>query len=95
MKRAIGIVRVSEVGGRRDDQFHSPAGQRARIEAECERNGWDLLPFGKPELNVSGGLPLDQRPALGPAVRMVEAGELEIIVFAYRDRVGPPGCGAQ
>ena len=42
MKRAIGIIRVSEVAGRGGDRFHSPATQREIIERDCERLGLQL-----------------------------------------------------
>jgi hypothetical protein len=42
-RRAIGIIRVSQVGGRSGDGFTSPKTQRERIEAECEREGLRLL----------------------------------------------------
>ena len=37
-RRAIGIFRVSQVNGREGDSFASPAEQRDRIEAACERD---------------------------------------------------------
>ncbi|MBV8733417.1 MAG: hypothetical protein JO321_09460 [Solirubrobacterales bacterium] len=40
---AIGIVRVSQVDGREGERFASPAEQRDRIEAACERDGFKLL----------------------------------------------------
>ena len=39
------------------------------------------------ELDVSGGAPLEQRHGLSPAVEMVEAGEAEVVVVAYFDRL--------
>jgi site-specific DNA recombinase len=84
-RRAIGIVRVSQVGGREGDSFASPSTQRNRIEAECERQGLDLIEVFE-ELDVSGGAELDERPGLGPAVEMVEAGRADVIVAAYFDR---------
>jgi hypothetical protein len=53
-RRAIGIVRVSQVNGREGDSFASPAEQRDRIEAACERDGLTLLRI-EDEANVSGG----------------------------------------
>lgn len=85
-QRAIGIVRVSQVAGREGDSFASPGTQAERIRAACERDGLELLEILR-ELDVSGGLALDKRPGLGPAVRAVEAGEAEVIVGAYFDRL--------
>ena len=72
MRPAVGIVRVSETGGREEDSarqdgdatrsLHSPETQRELIREYCERMGWELLAFGEPELDVSGRLPLDRRP---------------------------------
>lgn len=85
-RRAIGIVRVSFVGGRDGDSFVSPAEQRERIEAACERDGLRLLRVVE-ELDVSGGKSLADRPGLGPAVAAIEAGEADVIVAAYFDRL--------
>jgi site-specific DNA recombinase len=85
-QRAIGVVRVSQVAGREGDSFASPGEQADRIKAACERDGLELLDIVH-ELDVSGGLPIDKRPGLGPAVRAVEAGEADVIVGAYFDRL--------
>ena len=55
-RRAIGIVRVSSVGGREGDAFISPTEQRGRIEAACERDGLRLLEVIE-ESDVSGARP--------------------------------------
>ena len=85
-RRAIGIVRVSQVNGRTGESFASPAEQADRIRAACARDGLRLVRIVD-ELDVSGGAPLDQRPGLGPAVRAVESGEADVIVGAYFDRL--------
>lgn len=99
-RRAIGIIRVSEVKGRdrkgdkdgnERDAFVSPDVQRERIRAACEREGLRLVTrFGDggmiEELDVSGGTPLAQRRALA-AVEAVEDGEADVIVGAYFDRL--------
>lgn len=92
--RAIGIVRVSERGSREEateqkaGNFHSPEKQRERIREVCRREGWRLLDLGPyEEINVSGALPLDRRPGLGPAVTAVQIGHAERIVGAYSDRL--------
>lgn len=87
MKRAIGIIRVSQTNGREGDSFISPEDQRARIEATCKQHKFDLLYIAPPELDVSGGKALDERPGLGTAVRAIEAGEADIIVGAYFSRL--------
>lgn len=84
-RRAVGIVRVSQVAGREGDSFASPEVQEDRIRAECARQGLELLKL-LPEFDVSGGADLDARPGLGPAVEAIEAGHAEVIVAAYFDR---------
>ncbi|MFL5835334.1 MAG: recombinase family protein, partial [Solirubrobacteraceae bacterium] len=81
-RRAIGIVRVSQVGGRQGERFASPAEQRQRIEVACERDGLTLLRI-EDEPNVSGGTPLEHRDKLRRAVQAVEAADAEVIIVAY------------
>jgi len=64
----------------------SPTEQRQRIEATCEREGFRLLDI-LPEVDVSGGAPLEKRPGLSRAVAMVEEGHADVIVAAYFDRL--------
>ena len=85
-RRAVGIIRVSQVGGRAGESFISPEQQRERLEAACERDGLDLIRV-IPELDVSGGLPLDERPGLSEAVVAIERGEATVVVAAYFDRL--------
>ncbi len=85
-RRAIGIVRVSQVKGREGESFASPAEQRQRIETECERSNLTLLRVVD-ELDVSGGTPLDKREGLRDAVESIEAGHADVIVVAYFDRL--------
>jgi DNA invertase Pin-like site-specific DNA recombinase len=85
-RRAIGIVRVSQVGGRDGDSFASPAEQRDRIQAACNRDGLQLLDTID-ELDVSGGKPLAQRHGLRTAIEAVEDGRADVIVAAYFDRL--------
>jgi site-specific DNA recombinase len=40
-----------------------------------------------PEFDVSGGAPLDKRPGLSRAVAMIEAGQADVIVVAFFDRL--------
>ncbi|MGZ4263600.1 MAG: recombinase family protein, partial [Solirubrobacteraceae bacterium] len=83
--RAIGILRISEVGEREDeDRLHSDESQIAGIERDCQTRGFELIDLIS-EKNISGGAPLDKRP-FGKAIERVERGEAEAIVFAWRDR---------
>jgi site-specific DNA recombinase len=85
-KRAIGVVRVSRVGDRDGERFVSPSEQAERIAAACERDGLDLLDTIE-ELDVSGGATLARRHGLRRAVEMIEAGEADVLVAAYFDRL--------
>lgn len=86
MRRAIGIVRVSSVAGREGDSFASPTEQADRIRQACRRDRLELLEIVE-ELDVSGGTPLDRRHGLRAAVEAIEAGDAEIVVAAYFDRL--------
>ena len=59
IRRAIGIARQSRAAS--DDSISLPE-QRQRIEAACEREGFQLLDV-LPEPDVSGGAPLRSDPA--------------------------------
>ena len=85
-KRAIGVVRVSATRGREGDSFHSPKTQLERIRAACQGEGAELINHFE-ELDVSGTRPLEKRPGLSKAVAAIEAGEAELIVVAYFDRL--------
>ena len=86
MQRVIGLVRVSEVGDREGDSFASPGQQLDRIKQACDTQGAQLMAAYE-ELDVSGGRPLDKRPGLRQAVEAVEAGEADVIMAAYFDRL--------
>lgn len=64
----------------------SPVEQRNRIEAVCERERFQLLEILE-EMDVSGGAPLERRPGLRQAVEKVEAGQADVVVVAYFDRL--------
>jgi DNA invertase Pin-like site-specific DNA recombinase len=81
--RAIGIARQSRAAS--DDSLSLPE-QGQRIEATCDREGFQLLEV-LPERDVSGGATLEKRPGLSRAVAMVEAGDADVIVVAYFDRL--------
>jgi site-specific DNA recombinase len=85
-RRALGIVRVSQTGGREGERFVSPGEQRQRIEEACARDGLNLLAVYE-ELDVSGGKSLANRPGLGAAVAAIESGEAEAVAAAYFDRL--------
>ena len=82
-RRAIGVVRVSEVGDRETLTLDH---QRQRIEDWCARERHDLIDV-LPEEDVSGGRPLEKRTGLRPAVEAIEDGRADLIVVAYFDRL--------
>lgn len=82
-QRAVGVVRVSEVGDRDTLTLDD---QRKRIEDWCGSEGHNLVAVFE-ERNVSGGDPLTKRTGLRPAVEMVEAEAASILVVAYFDRL--------
>src|SRR4051812_5631663 len=85
------VVRVSDVKGRdkQGDRFISPSEQEATTAAYCRTAGWDVVVMEPKDLNVSHTTALDERPAMGQALRLVEAGELDGIGVASQDRIGP------
>jgi DNA invertase Pin-like site-specific DNA recombinase len=84
--RAVGIVRVSHVGGRSGESFLSPEDQEKRIRAECRSRGLRLIEVVH-ELDVSGGTPVERRSGLRRAIEAVEDGRAEAIVVSYFDRL--------
>jgi site-specific DNA recombinase len=86
MRRAVGIVRVSQVNGREGDRFISPTEQRDRILSTCQVNGLQLVAVHE-ELDISGGNPIERRPGLRAALAAVEAREADTVVVAYFDRL--------
>ena len=87
----MGVVRVSRTGDRAGEQFVSPSEQAERIRAACSSGGLDndgleLLEIHE-ELNVSGGAPLEQRTGLRRAVEQIEAGEADVLLAVYFDRI--------
>lgn len=78
-----GYVRVSSVGGRKGEKFHSPDDQAAVIKAwaAARRQPLTLL---TPELDESGGRV--DRPILTAAIEGIERGEYRGLVVAYLSR---------
>jgi DNA invertase Pin-like site-specific DNA recombinase len=83
MQPWVGYVRVSHVGARAGDRFHSPEDQAREIEAWARRRG-DTVDVLEPELNVSGGKL--ERPILERAVEGIERGRYRGLVVAYLSR---------
>lgn len=89
MRPWAAVVRVSHMGDRKagTDTFHADREQLAPIEDWAAARGVriEVMP---PELGVSGGLPLEDRPSLLRAVEGVEGGDFTGIVVAYLSRLG-------
>lgn len=77
----VAYMRVST-----DDQLLSPEGQRADIEAWASREGYTVVAWHLDD-GVSGGLEIDQRPALAAAMRDVAEGRATALVVTKRDRL--------
>jgi DNA invertase Pin-like site-specific DNA recombinase len=90
-KGTVGIVvRVSDVKGRdkRGDRFISPEEQVRVATGYCEAAGYAVTVIEPKDMNVSHTTPLDERPGMGEALRLVEAGLLAGIAVASQDRIG-------
>lgn len=84
-----GVVRISQMGARRigDANVHADRDQLAAIEQHARAHAAKLVIL-PPELDVSGGLPLEKRPSLMAAIQGVERGEYDAIIVAYLSRLG-------
>jgi DNA invertase Pin-like site-specific DNA recombinase len=87
MRTWAGIVRVSHMGKRKAGapNVHTDRDQIEAINAATPTGG--RLHMLAPELDVSGGLPLEKRPSLHAAVRGVESGKYAGIIVAYQSRL--------
>jgi DNA invertase Pin-like site-specific DNA recombinase len=82
--RALGYIRVST-----RDQSVNGAGldaQRQAVTAEIERRGWTLAGIVE-DAGQSGTVKPQDRPGLGEALRMLDAGEADALVSLKIDRV--------
>src|SRR5215471_12621131 len=88
--RAVEVIRVSKVGKRAKtpEKFVSPEDQHNMVKGVCAQQGdWPIV-ASFVELNQSGlRTPLLKRKDLYPALQMIEAGEADVVVFAFRDRM--------
>jgi site-specific DNA recombinase len=83
--RLVGYLRVSHVGNRPSDRFHSPAEQTEEIEAWAMRHGHEVH-FLDAELDAKGANP--DRPILRQAVEGIKDGRWDGMVVAYLSRAG-------
>lgn len=87
-KPYAGLVRVSFMGGRKagDDNVHTDREQVESIKRGVPQGA--RLTLLEPELDVSGGLPLEKRPSLLEAVEGIEGKRYAGIIVAYLSRLG-------
>lgn len=85
-ERAVGLVRVSKARQAGEDRF-SLGAQRKAIEEFCLRDGMDLIEVFE-EPGTSGyTADITRIPGLNEAVRMIEAGQAEVLVFHESSRL--------
>lgn len=78
--KAVAYLRVST-----EEQHLGPEAQRVSIEAWASRSGIDIVSWH--EDHVSGGAPIEKRPALLSAIDDVETNSSGVLVVAKRDRL--------
>src|SRR4051812_12419767 len=76
------------------DDFHADREQVATVEQYAAMHG-ATVEFMPPELSVSGGKPIEQRPSLLAAIEGVERGDFDGIVVAYLSRLTRSRSGLQ
>lgn len=81
------FIRVSDMGSRKAgaDNVHTDRDQTQAVEQAVPRG--DRVEWLPPELDVSGGLPLERRPSLLTAIEGVEAGRYCGLIVAYQSRL--------
>lgn len=80
-KRAVAYLRVST-----DDQHLGPEAQRASIESWAKREGVEVVAWHLDQ-GVSGGTPVEKRPALVAALGDLHDKSAGVLVAAKRDRL--------
>lgn len=80
------------MGSRGGDSFHSDAEQVREVERYAAPRGAEVV-FMEPELSISGGKAIEDRPSLTAAVEGVESGLYTGIVVAYLSRLSRSRSG--
>lgn len=83
MRRGVGYVRVSRVGGRGGESFISPELQRERITLAASGNDVEIVQWFE-DLDHSGGK--WERPGFQAALETVERGDAQVVVVARLTR---------
>ena len=81
-RKVVGYIRVST-----EEQAHSGAGlesQKQAIQAECERNGWELVATLEDAGVSAKSL---KRPGLTKAIEIIKAGEASVLMASKLDRL--------
>src|SRR5262245_57329469 len=85
--RAVKLIRVSKRGKRTDQTFVSPEDQDRLMNELCSRENFIPVATFR-EINQSGlRTPFEKRKGLYPATQMIENGEADVVVMAFRDRM--------
>jgi DNA invertase Pin-like site-specific DNA recombinase len=82
------------VGTRGGDSLHADEEQVQEIERYAAPHG-ARVEFMPPEMSVSGGKPIDERPSLRAAIEGVERGEYTGIAVAYLSRLSRSRSGLE
>jgi len=82
----VGVSRVSERGGREDNQIYSFGNQDAKQRLLWQTQGWGEGKIYR-EPFISGGNSLEDRPGLLAAVRDIEEGRAHVLTVAFRNRL--------
>lgn len=80
-------LRVSDVGGRKGDSYHSPTDQLEEVIAQAPRFGISAVTARELDQDVGGGTAVSKRK-LDRLIRMVEKGQLGGVVTADLERFG-------
>jgi DNA invertase Pin-like site-specific DNA recombinase len=95
-KPLAAVVRSSDGVKERqaDGTYHADVEQIEEIDAYADELGRGVV-FMEPEADVSGGLPIDDRPALREAIEGVERGEYGGVIVAYLSRLSRSRSGLE
>jgi DNA invertase Pin-like site-specific DNA recombinase len=86
MPTLAAVVRVSHVGARSGDSFHADEDQVAEVKRYARDLNANVI-FMEPELSVSGGEKIANRPGLLAAIEGVESGQYTGIIVANLRRL--------
>jgi len=85
-KRAVAVLRVSKSRSAQDDHYSLPA-QEAAVCAYCEREGYELVRVFIEPGTSAYVTDIEKIPGLSNAVRMIEAGEGDVLIVHESSRL--------